>query len=183
MNLAIDVGNTRVKVAVFADNSLVWTDVFDKSEFEKAFHHILQKYPDLTHCILAMVGSFSGSLLALVGQRLKLLTLHSDTALPFKNDYGSPKTLGVDRMALTAAAVNRYPGKDVLIIDAGSCITYDLITSEGNYKEARFHRVLKCAIEHCIRLPRNCRYYHRSRSILKQVKIPTNPFRLELSMP
>lgn len=134
MNLAIDVGNTRVKVAVFADNSLVWTDVFDKSEFEKAFHHILQKYPDLTHCILAMVGSFSGSLLALVGQRLKLLTLHSDTALPFKNDYGSPKTLGVDRMALTAAAVNRYPGKDVLIIDAGSCITYDLITSEGNYK-------------------------------------------------
>jgi type III pantothenate kinase len=53
--------------------------------------------------------------------------------MPFKNLYGTPKTLGVDRLALVSAASAQFSGKDVLVIDAGTCITYDFITKENSY--------------------------------------------------
>ncbi len=62
-----------------------------------------------------------------------MLELHSELKFPFKNNYGTPKTLGVDRIALVAAAVNEFPNQNVLIIDAGSCITYDFISEELVY--------------------------------------------------
>ena len=63
----------------------------------------------------------------------QVLRLDSNTKLPFKNLYKTPKTLGVDRMALVSASVNQYPDSNVLIIDAGTCITYDFVNSEGEY--------------------------------------------------
>src|SRR5690606_39980712 len=54
--------------------------------------------------------------------------------LPFENHYGTPETLGVDRMALIASVYTSYPNKNCLVIDAGSCITYDFINQEGQYK-------------------------------------------------
>ncbi len=53
--------------------------------------------------------------------------------VPFKNLYETPKTLGVDRIALAAAAIEQYPKKNVLVIDAGTCITFDFINSEKEY--------------------------------------------------
>ena len=53
--------------------------------------------------------------------------------MPFKNLYATPKTLGIDRIALVSASVNNYPDKNVLIIDAGTCITYDFITDKNEY--------------------------------------------------
>ena len=53
--------------------------------------------------------------------------------MPFKNDYDTPHTLGVDRLALMAAAVDQYPKSNVLVIDAGSCITYDFMDANQNY--------------------------------------------------
>ena len=54
--------------------------------------------------------------------------------IPFINDYATPKTLGVDRIALVSAAKDQYEGKDVLIIDVGTCITYDFMNARGHYK-------------------------------------------------
>ena len=59
--------------------------------------------------------------------------LSSSTNLPFTNKYGSPVTLGTDRIALISAATLNFPNRNVLVIDAGSCITYDFINSENEY--------------------------------------------------
>jgi type III pantothenate kinase len=61
------------------------------------------------------------------------LELNSETKLPFTNRYETPKTLGVDRLALVSASVQKYANKNVLIIDAGTCITYDFINQSNNY--------------------------------------------------
>ena len=62
-----------------------------------------------------------------------MLILDSEIKLPFKNSYKTPKTLGVDRIALVSASVKQYPDNNVLVIDAGTCITYDFITDENEY--------------------------------------------------
>jgi len=41
--------------------------------------------------------------------------------------------LGKDRVAAAAAATTIFPGENVLVIDAGTSITYDLITKNGTY--------------------------------------------------
>ena len=53
--------------------------------------------------------------------------------LPFNNMYKSKETLGSDRKALVSAAIKHYPNNNVLIIDAGTCITTDFIDASGNY--------------------------------------------------
>ena len=47
--------------------------------------------------------------------------------------YKTPNTLGVDRIALVAGAVKQFPDKNVLVIDAGTCITYDFVSSDATY--------------------------------------------------
>ncbi|GIR12158.1 MAG: hypothetical protein CM15mP23_07330 [Cryomorphaceae bacterium] len=53
--------------------------------------------------------------------------------MPFKTSYNSPKTLGSDRLALIAGAVSVFPNRPVLIIDAGTCITFDFVDSKKNH--------------------------------------------------
>ncbi|MBQ5722460.1 MAG: type III pantothenate kinase, partial [Bacteroidaceae bacterium] len=56
-----------------------------------------------------------------------------ETPVPITNRYRSPKTLGADRLAAAVGARSLKPGKDLLIIDAGTCITYEVIDAKGNY--------------------------------------------------
>ena len=58
---------------------------------------------------------------------------NSNTNIPFKNKYKTPKTLGVDRIGLVSSAVYRYPNENVLVIDAGTCITYDYVNTKAQY--------------------------------------------------
>ena len=59
--------------------------------------------------------------------------LSAQTSLPFKNRYSTPETLGKDRLAAVAGAKALFPGENCLVIDCGTCIKYDLITSTGEY--------------------------------------------------
>jgi len=62
-----------------------------------------------------------------------MLRLSSDTPVPITNRYRTPETLGSDRLAAVIGASSLRPGKDLLIIDAGTCITYEVIDARGNY--------------------------------------------------
>ena len=62
-----------------------------------------------------------------------LLRLDADTALPVENLYETPRTLGYDRIAAVVGAHERCPNRDILVIDAGTCITYELIDAAGRY--------------------------------------------------
>ena len=62
-----------------------------------------------------------------------LLRLGADTPLPVENLYETPRTLGYDRMAAVVGAAERFPGRDILVIDAGTCITYEFVDAAGRY--------------------------------------------------
>ncbi|MFZ3274966.1 MAG: type III pantothenate kinase, partial [Lutibacter sp.] len=93
---------------------------------------IVKKYK-CTSAIISSVGSVNKSQIDELRAEISLIELDYDTKVPFVNKYATPKTLGVDRIALVSSAISKYPNKNVLIIDAGTCITYDFVNNEGNY--------------------------------------------------
>ena len=133
MNLIVDVGNTYVKFAIYKNENLIYKISFELSKFENQYKVLKNDFPKLKSAIISSVGRLSKKQIELIGNDLKVLELSSKTKLPFNNLYKTPKTLGVDRMALVSASVNRFEYKNVLIIDAGTCITYDFITSKNDY--------------------------------------------------
>ena len=80
-----------------------------------------------------MLRGLDVNISAFIRINYNFIFLGSDTNVPFENLYKTPQTLGVDRIALMSAASVLYPNRSVLVIDAGTCITYDLLTEENKY--------------------------------------------------
>ena len=133
MNLIIDVGNTYVKLAVFKKNAFVSKETIEVNHLVKAFKSLLKHYKSIDRAIISSVGKLDEVTLNYIKDSVDVIELNSKTKFPFKNEYKTPKTLGVDRIALVSASVNEYSKKNVLIIDAGSCITFDFINNKNQY--------------------------------------------------
>ncbi|WP_188598497.1 type III pantothenate kinase [Polaribacter pacificus] len=132
MNLIIDVGNTRIKAAVFENDRLTEHLIFEQEQLLEKVEEIVKKYA-ITAGILSSVSEISQKTLALLHEKCPFVLLNSETKVPFVNKYATPNTLGVDRIASMANAAVKYSGKNVLVIDAGTCITYDFINDSGSY--------------------------------------------------
>lgn len=132
MNLIIDVGNTRIKTAVFDDSKLIHNESITKESFASDAIEMIKKYK-CKNAIISSVGSLKKSQIAKLHAEINLIELDYNTKVPFVNKYATPNTLGVDRIALVSSAISKYPKQNVLIIDAGTCITYDFVSNEGNY--------------------------------------------------
>ena len=130
MHLAIDMGNSRTKAALFDGTAL--RQAYQFSDWS-ALLAVVDEHA-VTRAIVSSVGQ-SREVRAL-GRRLPipLLVLDGTTPLPFVNTYETPATLGTDRLAAVAGAQQQYPGQNALAIDAGTCITYDLIDRKGCYR-------------------------------------------------
>ena len=133
MNLIIDAGNTFIKWAVFKGDKLVEKSTVDYYDFRTSLKKISQVFPSIDKAIVASVGNFEEQYLEILKKQFKVYLLDHESILPFKNLYKTPKTLGVDRIALVSASVKNYPDKNCLVIDAGTCITYDFIDSKNHY--------------------------------------------------
>ena len=133
MLLTIDVGNSRIKVAVFEHNKQVDFFIFETNEALKNFENIFQKYPNLQKIILSSVGKLENELVDLIQNRFPTEIIDRKSKFPFTNLYATPETLGIDRMVLAAGATLIYPNQNKLIIDAGTCITYDFVNAENQY--------------------------------------------------
>lgn len=133
MNLIIDVGNTFVKFAVFDKKELVHKVSFELSEFRKQYESLKKSFPRFEKAIISSVGRLSKKQIDAIDDGLGVFLLNHKTKLPFKNLYKTPETLGVDRIALVSASVNQFPEHNTLIIDAGTCITYDFVTDKNEY--------------------------------------------------
>lgn len=132
MNLIIDVGNTRVKIAVFEDDRIVFNYSFSKRRIILEIKKILKKY-HIDVAIISSVASISPKKMEKLENLVSLLKVSSEIEIPFKNLYSTPKTLGVDRIALVVGAVKKYPNQNILIIDAGTCITFDVVNQDKEY--------------------------------------------------
>ena len=134
MNLIIDVGNTNIKLAVFnQDDKLIDKQVVKVKYLKSSIKNVVKEYASIKNVILSSVGKLEASDLDYIESNFNTLILDFKTKLPFNNLYKTPKTLGVDRIALVCASVKQYRDNNVLIIDAGTCITYDFITSDNDY--------------------------------------------------
>ena len=133
MNLIIEVGNTSTKLAVFNNNKIESKTAVETKQVLNSIKHILETYPEVRLAIVSSVGRLEKEVLVYLEANLKLVVLNHETPIPFKNLYATPKTLGIDRIALVCASVQQFPDKNVLIIDAGTCITYDFINTSNEY--------------------------------------------------
>ena len=132
MNLVIDIGNTQIKTAIFDGDSLIHRENFPNDLLLDMIRMWKSKY-SLRRGILSHVSRIDDRVISELNEIIEVLALDHTLRLPFTNLYGTPHTLGVDRLALAAGAVNKYPGKNVLAIDAGSCITFDFVNSKSEY--------------------------------------------------
>ncbi|WP_370477050.1 type III pantothenate kinase [Tamlana flava] len=133
MNLIIDVGNTFVKLAVFKSNRLMDKTSVGLDSIIAEIKQLKGNFRGLKRAIVSSVGRLNDEDVDTIGKIFDLLILDSETRLPFTNLYKTPKTLGVDRMALVSASVNQFPENNTLVIDAGTCITYDFVNAKNEY--------------------------------------------------
>jgi type III pantothenate kinase len=131
MHLAIDNGNSRTKVATFnpqAQGDFAVVAFVSSAEM----WDFLNKHT-FDNVIVSSVKGDAQQILSGVRATGSRVTLTSSLPLPFRVSYRTPHTLGTDRIAAVAGAMSLFPSRNCLVIDAGTCITYDLITNEGEY--------------------------------------------------
>ena len=133
MNLVVDVGNTLVKLAVFQNGVMVFKKISMKKDLFKVLDEAAMDVGEVKDCIVSAVGKLGKGQLKKLKELYPVHELSFKSVVPFKNNYGTPETLGVDRIALVSAASVQYSHKNVLVIDAGSCITYDFISASNEY--------------------------------------------------
>ncbi len=129
--LCFDFGNTRQKCGVFVIDRL--TDVLTlENHEERTMNSLLDKYkPERT--ILSSVIDHNREIETLLKQRSSFLKLDASTPLPFTIPVSRPETMGADRLALAAFAVNFYKNQNNLVIALGSCITYNFINKYNSF--------------------------------------------------
>jgi len=134
MLLAIDVGNTRIKAAVFEHNNMVYFEVITKNELNESIKKIKNNFSKISDLIVSSVGNLDESVFLFESLKIKTHFVTHKSEFPFKNLYLTPDTLGIDRIILASGSVLLYPKQNRLIIDAGTCITYDFVDSNNNYQ-------------------------------------------------
>lgn len=132
MNLVIDVGNTFIKIGVFEERKLIWF-VKNRNADLKDFNQVLEEFKPIEHGIVSIVGQIDPSIIHYLTSKINLIEFSHQTPIPVTNQYNTPTTLGYDRMAAVTGASEMFPGSSLLVIDAGTCITYDYITSGKAY--------------------------------------------------
>jgi type III pantothenate kinase len=133
MNLIMDIGNTATKLAVFQSDKMIQVQTVATTNMLAEVEALLKKFSRVKHGLLSSVKMIDNLELKRLQKLLPIKILDVSFQLPFKNAYDTPHTLGVDRLALMAAAVQQYSKRNVLVIDAGSCVTYDFMDSNQNY--------------------------------------------------
>ncbi len=126
VHLVLDVGNTRTKAALFREGRVLrWGTLASLPDFLK------EDRPSAI--VLGSVGAEDEAFRTRLETLAPLLEVTGATATPLRSAYASPSTLGADRLANAVGGAALFPGRNVLVIDVGTCITYDLVTAERQY--------------------------------------------------
>lgn len=133
MNLIIDAGNTKVKLAVFDRENIVFNQIVASDFLIEKVKGIFELYSKISWAIVSSVSNTGKKEVEVLNTLCKVHVLNHKSKIPFKNLYATPNTLGVDRIALASSAFYYNPNNNSLVIDAGTCITYDVINENGEY--------------------------------------------------
>lgn len=132
MNLIVDIGNSTAKAAVFKDGEMVLRKRLN-ANLEDGIAMIVEEF-DIDACAYSSVGKARPELDEAIKHMVpEVFHVTGETATPLICDYLTPETLGADRLAAAVGAAYCCPGYDLLIVDAGTCITYDYVSASGHY--------------------------------------------------
>jgi type III pantothenate kinase len=130
--LCVDLGNTYLKLAAFDQHTMLAFDVFNPDDFEKILKFIQLNPAEAA--IFSTVSDSPETILEWLRMYISnILLLDHQTPIPVENLYATPETLGKDRLAAVVGGSFLYPKCNLLIIDAGTAITFDLLNSKGQY--------------------------------------------------
>ena len=130
-NLVIDIGNTNSKLGVFNGRVLVVNQSLKHINADVLID-LIEKY-SISNSTISSVGGASGEVVAQLKAKTNYVPFSTAVNPGIKSHYASPETLGQDRWAKVIAAHRCYPKESCFIIDAGTCITYDLLSSGAEY--------------------------------------------------
>ena len=126
MNLVLDVGNTNIKLGIFECNKMIHNISIDRFSIN-FLENFLRNFPSIKNvCVSNTSSEIPDLLLFCKKKKIKLITVNNKCNIPIEIKYDTPNTLGSDRIALAVGSYMKYKG-DKLVIDLGTCFTYDLI--------------------------------------------------------
>lgn len=132
MQLIIDIGNTRAKIVLFEKGQIVSRYYPDR--FNVEWLEGLKAKESFDAAILSSVNQDNQAVEDWLTDHCFFIKLEHTTAIPIKNAYQTPQTLGKDRLAAAVGAFALYPQENCLVVDAGTCMTYEWLSAEGIYK-------------------------------------------------
>jgi type III pantothenate kinase len=134
MNLIIDIGNSMIKAALVQDGQVLCVERYGSAQ-ELDSSSLFDRYQELTKAIVASTGVPTAPIAEMLRQKgvPYVLEMTSLTPVPIGNDYLTPESLGVDRLAAAVGAMEIAQGQDCLIVDFGTAITIDLV-QDGVFK-------------------------------------------------
>lgn len=133
INLVIDIGNTRTKLALFNQHDLMFSVPIEQLNVNH-LQMLKDEHIQLNQAILSSVKPVDEELIRFLSQNFQLfIELDHHTPLPIENLYETPETLGKDRIAAAVGANELFPGQNILIIDAGTAITYDVVSEKNEF--------------------------------------------------
>ena len=144
-NLVIDIGNSRTKFAIFHERNLWETRQVVKFDLDQ-LNQILDNHK-ITHSIVSSVNDEILNLENLLKIRTKYIRFSAGVKVGVTNKYKSPETLGLDRLAGVIGAKALFPDRNCLVIDAGTCITYDAVDIDGIYEGGSISPGLKMRLQ------------------------------------
>lgn len=129
--LTIDIGNSRTKLAVFQGKSIIHFESQNRLTVAQ-LRKTIKKFA-ISYVIVSSVRHLSKNMSAFIQAVDNIFLLTIDMEMPFEIMYRTPKTLGLDRISAIAGAWSMFPAQNSLVIDAGTCIKYDVISKDGKY--------------------------------------------------
>ena len=131
MNLAVDIGNSSIKMALFDDGQMAEMIQGDSDGGLRLKELLADNQVD--HVIISSVAD-TAIMVEVPEVEGLFIELGHETRVPVGIEYSTPETLGNDRVAAAVGAGVEFPNRNVLIVDAGTCITYDLLSADHNFK-------------------------------------------------
>jgi type III pantothenate kinase len=131
MNLAIDIGNSRIKWARFDGREVIESGITPESNLKAL--EVLIEFHDSDDLTISSVVHLDSPFLAFCHLKNALL-IDSETAIPLKNNYSTPSTLGIDRLCAAIGAKIQFPKNPVLTVDIGTCVKYEFVSANGVYR-------------------------------------------------
>ena len=130
MNFAIDLGNTSAKCGIFEGSELV--EKLEGLSIDQLIDTINGRLP--TNVILSSVHQEVTAIANKIVKEVNCLIMSHNVPIPIENEYLTKDTLGLDRLAGAVGANNLFPNQNILVVDAGTCVTYDLVNEAGQYE-------------------------------------------------